>query len=236
MKTGIFWIATLVAAPEAWGQGISLDLGDQGYTANLFQFVALLTVLSLAPSLLMMVTSFTRLVVVFSFLRSALGLQQSPPNPVLISLSLFLTLYIMSPTLEKAYDDGLKPYFNQEIKEDEAFQKTTAPFEKFMKKHTRDKDLKLFQDLKNDESPQKVISLPTLIPAFMISELKKAFEIGFLLFIPFLIIDMVVASILMSMGMMMVPPVMIALPFKVIFFVIVDGWHLIVESLVKGYL
>ncbi|MBN9565015.1 MAG: flagellar type III secretion system pore protein FliP [Alphaproteobacteria bacterium] len=230
-------IVALIIPVESLGFSIDFDSEAPSNTTRFLQLIAVFTVLSVAPSLLIMVTSFTRLVVVLSFLRNALGMQQSPPNPVLISLALFMTFFIMSPVLEKSYTDGIAPYTEGSISGEEAWKKSTAPFHGFMSKHAREKDIKLFLDLSGRPAPAeaKDIPLTTLIPAFMISELRRAFEIGFLLFIPFLIIDLVVASVLMSMGMMMVPPIMIALPFKVIFFVLVDGWHLVVGSLVKGF-
>lgn len=220
--------------------GLTLDLGDAAggsFTGRLIQIFLILGVLSLAPAILIMVTSFTRLVVVFSLLRSAMGLQQSPPNVVLISLSLFLTAFIMGPVFETAYETGLKPLMAEEIKEEDAFPKLIAPFHGFMRTQARAEDVALFMELGKVPAVQDSKDLPlrVLIPAFMISELKRAFEIGFLLFIPFLIIDLVVSSILMSMGMMMLPPVMISLPFKIIFFVLVDGWHVICGSLVQSF-
>jgi len=208
------------------------------FTTKMVQLVFMLTVLSLAPSILMMVTSFTRIVVVFSFLRSALGMQQSPPNTVMVSLALFLTAFIMAPTFEAAYEEGVKPYANEEISEEDAFERVTAPLHKFMSAHVRKKDVDMFAQIAKIDDLEKVEDVPLriLVPAFMISELKRAFEIGFLLFLPFLIIDLAVASVLMSMGMMMVPPMMISLPFKLIFFVLVDGWYLVVGSLVKGFI
>ena len=222
------------------GQSLSLDMNSSGgsLTSKLVQMVGLISVLSLAPSILVMVTSFTRIVVVMSFLRTALGTQQSPPNTVLISLALFLTLFVMGPVLEKSYKEGLAPYMDEKISEEEAFQKTMAPLHKFMMAHVREKDLMLFMDLAKVDTVTKPEDTPVrvLIPAFMISELHRAFEIGFLIFLPFLVIDLVVASVLMAMGMMMLPPTSIALPFKLIFFVMVDGWHLTVGSLVKGFI
>ena len=224
----------------ALAQQITLDLGaeeDGTVSGRIVQMLALLTVLSLAPSILIMMTSFTRIVVVLSFLRTAMGIQQTPPNSVMISLALFLTLFIMSPTLKAAYDNGVQPLLNAEIDELQAFDRTVAPFHDFMMKHVREADLKLFVDM-SGEGPfetQAEVPLQVLIPAFMISELRRAFEIGFMLFLPFVIIDMVTASILMSMGMMMLPPVMISLPFKIIFFVLVDGWYLICGSLVQSF-
>ncbi len=217
----------------------SLDLGDSGGTmvGRMIQMFMLLTVLSLAPSLIMVVTSFTRIVVVFSFVRNALGTQQSPPNMILISLALFLTAFIMGPTLERVYQEGVLPLIEEKINEQEAFERCSNPIREFMLKNVREKDLRLFMDLAKVDflSDPKMTPLRILTPAFIISELRRAFEIGFLIFIPFLVIDMVVASILMSMGMMMLPPVMIALPFKIIFFVLVDGWHLLCGSLVNSF-
>ena len=206
------------------------------FTQKILQILALITLLSVAPSILIMVTSFTRIVIVFSFLRTALGLQQTPPNSVLISLALFLTMFIMAPTLETSYNDGIKPLINEEIDESAAFTKTVAPCKSFMLTHTREKDMSLFQEIsKQDFSNKDDIPIHVVIPAFMLSELKRAFEIGFLIFLPFLIIDMLVASTLMAMGMMMIPPVMISLPFKLIFFVLIDGWYMLCGSLVKSY-
>jgi len=201
------------------------------------QILLLLTILSIAPSLLLMLTSFTRLIVVFSILRHALGLQQTPPNQVLISLALFLTFFIMAPIFNEVYYKALKPYMNKEINEEELFQRATKPFKEFMFKNTREKDLALFINLRGEEKPRNKdeVSLLTLIPAFMISELKTAFQIGFLLYIPFLVIDIVVSSVLISMGVLMLPPMMISLPLKLLLFVLVDGWNLLVMSLVKSF-
>ena len=213
-------------APTALAQDISIDLGEgTGITERALQIIALITVLSIAPSILIMMTSFTRVVIVLSLLRTAIGVQQSPPNTVIISLALFLTAFIMAPVFEKAYTDAIKPLIDEEIELSEAYPKATAPFHQFMRQHVREKDLTLFQDLSGKARPEtpEDISLQVLIPAFMISELRRAFEIGFLIFVPFVVIDMVIASVLMSMGMMMLPPVMISLPFKLIFFVLVDG-------------
>ena len=226
------------AALPAAAQTLSLDLGAGGSTTGrIVQLVALLTVLSLAPSILVMVTSFTRIVIVLSFLRSAMGVQQTPPNAVLVSLALFLTAFVMGPTLERSYQEGIVPLMEETVSEEEAFKRTIAPIKDFMLKHVREQDLSLFMELA--QTPQVATPAETplrsLIPAFMISELRRAFEIGFLLFLPFVVIDMVVASILMSMGMMMLPPVMISLPFKLIFFVLVDGWYLVAGSLVQSY-
>ncbi len=228
----------LLAAPDAAAQSLNLDLGESDtLTTRVVQMILLLTVLSLAPSILIMTTSFVRIVIVLSFLRTALGTQQSPPNIVIISLALFLTAFVMAPTFEAVYQDGLVPLMNNEIDEAAAFEAGSAPLRDFMLTQVRDKDLALFISLGGEtlpENPQDV-SLRALVPAFMISELRRAFEIGFLIYIPFIIIDMVVASVLMSMGMMMLPPIMIALPFKIIFFVLVDGWNLVAGSLVQSF-
>ncbi|MCW8836321.1 MAG: flagellar type III secretion system pore protein FliP [Rhodospirillales bacterium] len=227
-----------LSSGDAMAQSFTLDLGgDTSSTARIVQLVALITVLSLAPSMLIMVTSFTRIVIVFHFVRVALGTQGTPPNQVLVSLALFLTFFIMTPTFEAAYDQAIKPLMDGEMEEIEAFERATVPFHDFMMRHVREADLLLFTDMAN--VPETVtgrdIPMKALIPAFMISELRRAFEIGFLIFVPFLVIDMVVASVLMSMGMMMLPPIMVSMPFKIIFFVLVDGWYLLVGSLVKSY-
>ncbi len=235
------WLAAalvLLAAEPAMAQSLSLDLGaGASSTGRIVQIVALITVLSLAPSILVMVTSFTRIIVVLSFLRNAMGVQQTPPNAVLISLALFLTAFVMTPTLEQSYREGIAPLIEDRIDEKEAFARSIKPVHSFMMRHVREQDLQLFMNIAQTPAVQSPEDTPlrSLIPAFMISELKRAFEIGFLLFVPFLIIDMVVASVLMSMGMMMLPPVMISLPFKLIFFVLVDGWHLVAGSLVQSY-
>jgi flagellar biosynthetic protein FliP len=195
------------------------------------------TVLSLAPAILITVTSFTRIIIVLSFVRNALGLQQTPPNTVLVSLALFLTGFVMAPTFETAWREGVAPLVEERITEGEAFERAVAPLHRFMLGNVREQDVKLFADLARIDAiaEPKDTPLRVLVPAFMISELRRAFEIGFLLFLPFLIIDMVVASILMSMGMMMLPSAMISLPFKVIFFVLVDGWYLVAGSLVQSF-
>ncbi|NBX66013.1 MAG: flagellar biosynthetic protein FliP [Proteobacteria bacterium] len=232
-------VGLVMLAPIAMAQELSINLGnDDGTLAGrVVQMLALLTILSIAPGIIIMMTSFIRIVVVLSFLRTALGVQQTPPNTVLVSLAMFLTFFIMQPTLQVAYDEGIKPLINQEIEESVAFERALEPFKAFMLKQTRDLDIQLFLELSKTEPPKTAMETPiqVVIPAFMISELRRAFEIGFMLFLPFLIIDMVTASILMSMGMMMLPPIMISLPFKVIFFVMVDGWHLVVGSLVKSF-
>ncbi len=222
----------------AAAQDISVSFGQgSGLTERIIQLVALVTVLSLAPSILVMVTSFTRIVVVLSLLRTALGTATAPPNAVIISLALFLTAFVMGPVFQGAYDQGIKPLVAGEIEPGQAFDRSSEPFRDFMNKNVREKDLQLFLDLSRAPRPEKAedMSLRILVPAFMISELKRAFEIGFLLFLPFLIIDLVVASVLMSMGMMMLPPVVVSLPFKLIFFVLVDGWALVAGSLVQSY-
>lgn len=242
----VTWVSRLLAfvciflaiVPEAMAQSMSLNMGDGGSTTSrILQLIALITVLSLAPSILVMVTSFTRIIIVLSFLRSAMGLQQTPPNTVLISLALFLTAFIMAPTFEKAYNDGIQPLIHEEVDETEALKRTVKPFHSFMLHHVREKDLMLFMEMAKKKNIEKAEETPlqVLVPAFMISELRRAFEIGFLIFIPFLIIDMLVASTLMAMGMMMLPPVVISLPFKLVFFVLVDGWYMISGSLVKSF-
>jgi flagellar biosynthetic protein FliP len=238
LLAGLAVAALLAWSQPAGAQAVTVDFGgESGSTGRIVELIALLTVLSLAPGILVMVTSFTRIVIVLSFLRSALGIQQTPPNVVLVSLALFLTGFIMAPTLERAYDEGIAPLIAEEIDYETAFDRSMEPVHAFMRTQVREQDLALFMDMSQtpvtataEEAP-----LSALIPAFMISELRRAFEIGFLLFIPFIIIDMVVASILMSMGMMMLPPVMISLPFKLIFFVLVDGWYLVAGSLVRSF-
>ena len=230
---GILFFTGAVQAQE-----ITIGFGEgAGVTERAIQLVALITVLSLAPSILVMVTSFTRIVVVLSLLRTAIGLQTAPPNSVIISLALFLTAFIMAPVFQAAYDQGIQPLTQNEIELDEAFERSTAPFRDFMLTHVREKDFALFYDMAEEEPPANPedVSLRVLVPAFMVSELRRAFEIGFLLFVPFIVIDMVVASILMSMGMMMLPPIIISLPFKLIFFVLVDGWYLVAGSLVQSF-
>lgn len=203
---------------------------------NSINVIIMLTILFLAPSLLLMTTTFTRFVIVFGFLRQAMGTQQIPPTQLMVSLALLLTIFVMEPVGVKAYDQGIKPYVEEKISYEEAFEKTTEPFKNFMIRNTREKDLALFFRIRNMQNPKTIKDVPlsVVIPAFMISELKTAFEIGFLLFLPFLVIDMVVASILMSMGMMMLPPVMISLPFKILVFVLVDGWNLLIGNLIAS--
>ena len=234
---GILFASLFFAFPS-FAQSVRIDLG-QGSTLSgrVIQLILLITIISLAPSLLMMVTSFTRIVVVMSLLRTAIGTQGAPPNNVLVSLALFMTLFIMQPVFEEIYNNGIQPLLAQEINEQQAFNASVKPVRAFMLNHVRPADLQLFLDLGNIpeiETPEQT-PLRALIPAFMISELKRAFEIGFLLFVPFVLIDMLIASVLMSMGMMMLPPVIISLPFKLIFFVLVDGWALVVGSLVRSF-
>lgn len=197
----------------------------------------LLTVLSLAPSILILMTCFTRIIIVLSFVRTALATQQMPPNQVIIGLSLFLTFFIMAPTMQEVNKQALTPLFNEEINLEQAYEKASIPFKEFMSAHTRQKDLALFLEYSGAEAPASIEDIPltSLVPAFAISEIKTAFQIGFMIFIPFLVIDMVVASVLMSMGMMMLPPVMISLPFKILLFVLVDGWYLVVKSLLQSF-
>jgi flagellar biosynthesis protein FliP len=219
---------------------VSLGMGKVSKPADVsvvLQIFFLMTVLSLAPGLLMMTTSFTRIVVVLSFLRSALGTQQAPSNQIIVALSLFLTFFVMAPVWQQVNTQALQPYKAQTISQEEALKRGVAPIRKFMLSQVREKDLALFISLSKQPRPRNPDDIPTmtLIPAYMVSELKTAFQIGFLVFIPFLVLDMVVASVLMSMGMMMLPPVMISLPFKILLFVLVDGWGLIVGSLVKSF-
>ncbi|MFO7569284.1 MAG: flagellar type III secretion system pore protein FliP [Smithellaceae bacterium] len=255
MKKPILFIAALsliaglglLAAPlAAFAQPFTLpdiSLTITGGTTQpekvsaLIQLVILLTILTLAPAILLMVTSFTRIVIVLSLLRHALGTQQMPPNQVIIGLSLFLTFFIMSPVIHRVNTEALKPYYEQELSGEAAFEKGVAPLKEFMLKQVREKDLALFVKIAKEDRPasREEVSLITLIPAFAISELKTAFQIGFMIYLPFLILDMVVASVLLSMGMMMLPPIMVSLPFKLLLFVLVDGWHLIVGSLVQSF-
>jgi flagellar biosynthetic protein FliP len=231
--------ALLLAAGPAAAQSLSLDLGaagQPGATARLVQLTALIGLLSLAPSLLIMATAFTRIVIVLALLRSAIGAQGVPPNPVLIGLALFLTLFVMQPVFEQAWTAGILPMSEGRLGEMEGLAAAAEPFRKFMAANVRESDLNLFLDLAKlpAASPEQA-PYRALMPAFLVTELKRAFEIGFLLFLPFLVIDMMVASILMSLGMMMLPPSVVALPFKLIFFVLIDGWALLSSSLVQGF-
>ena len=237
-----FLPAVLLAAfvaPEALPQTISVDLGTgQGLTSGIVQMIAALTVLSLAPSILVMTTSFVRIVVVLSLLRTAIGLQNAPPNSVVISLSLFLTGFVMAPTFMASYEAGIQPYMAEAITLEEAIPRALGPVQQFMGAHVNEADVALFAGMAKIDNLQSAADAPfhVLAPAFMISELKRAFEIGFMVFLPFLVIDLVVSSILMAMGMMMLPPVTISLPFKLIFFVLVDGWRLLSGSLVESFM
>ena len=220
-------------------QSVSFDFGpdSDSTTGRVVQLLLFLTVISVAPAILMMVTAFTRVVVVLSILRRAMGTNTSPPNIVIMSLAMFMTAFIMAPTFEDAWNTGVSPLIDGDIDEETAFERTVVPFHGFMMRHVRDKDLMLFLNMSNAEpvtAPEET-PLQALVPAFMISELRRAFEIGFLIYVPFIIIDMVIASVLMSMGMMMLPPMMIALPFKLVFFVLVDGWYVLVGSLVQSF-
>jgi len=236
--TLVGFLAAIILPSLAFGQDISINFGDDStITERAVQLVGLITLLSLAPSALVMVTSFTRIVVVLSLLRTAIGLQTAPPNSVMVSLALFLTIFVMGPTLQESYDNGIAPLIAGQIEVQEAFTRGAAPIHDFMAANVRGEDVQLFYDMSQTEPPADATTIPLqiLVPAFMISELRRAFEIGFLLFLPFVIIDMVVASVLMSMGMMMLPPVVISLPFKLIFFVLVDGWHLVAGSLIRSF-
>lgn len=218
--------------------GLSEALGNEtGETSQVVQLFLLTTALSLAPTFLVLTTCFTRIIVVLSFVRSSLGTQQNPPNLVLMGIALFLSLFIMQPVYTDVMNEAITPYINEEITGQEAFESAALPIKEFMYKQTRDEDIQLFLDISETQKPADVNDLPltVAIPAFIISELRTAFSIGFLIFIPFLVIDIVVASILMSMGMFMLSPVMISLPFKLLLFVLVDGWYLVVESLVTGF-
>jgi flagellar biosynthesis protein FliP len=216
-----------------------LPPGNGSTSGRIIQLMALITVLSVAPGLLIMVTSFTRFAVALSFLRSGLGLQTTPANLVLVSLALFMTFYVMAPTFDRAWETGVQPLMKNEISEEEAYLKITDPFREFMLAHVRDKDLQTFETLAAESFRRKFddkrIDLRVIIPAFMISELRRSFEIGFLIMLPFLVIDMIVATLTMSMGMMMMPPTIIALPFKMLFFVLIDGWNLLASGLVRSF-
>ncbi len=246
-------LLTTAAAAQSGLLDSLVPSGSGTVSGRIVQLVILLTVLSVAPGLLIMVTSFTRFVIALSFLRSGLGLQSTPANLVLISLSLFMTFYVMSPTFDQAWRNGVQPLMNDQITEQEAYDRTTEPFREFMEAQVKPKDLSLFADLAAArglagsplpssatnppaaDTPPAKVDLRILIPAFMVSELRRAFEIGFLIVMPFLVIDLVVATLVMSMGMMMMPPVVIALPFKILFFILIDGWNLVIGGLVRSY-
>jgi flagellar biosynthesis protein FliP len=216
-----------------------LPAGQGAFTGRIVQMVLLLTVLSIAPGLLVMVTSFTRFVVALSFLRAGLGMQSTPANLILISLALFMTFFVMQPTFERAYENGLQPLLENRIDQGEAFKQVTQPFREFMLAHVRQRDLDLFRNLAGETAPATEdgaqVELRILVPAYMISELRRGFEIGFLIVLPFLVIDLIVATLTMSMGMMMLPPTVISLPFKILFFVLIDGWNMLVGGLVRSY-
>jgi len=240
MAVCVFTAGSAIAADFAFP---SLRIGvasgeNPAEMSVLLQILLMLTVLSLAPAILIMMTPFTRLVIVFSFLRQALGTQQTPSNQIIAGLSIFLTFFIMMPQWEEINTNALQPYLSEKISQETALQEAMAPIRRFMFKQTREKDLALFMKMSKNEKPKSPEDIPTLvlIPAFVISELKTAFIIGFVLFVPFLVIDMVVASVLLSMGMMMLPPILISLPFKLMLFVLVDGWNLIVGSMVRSFL
>ncbi|AWE06688.1 flagellar biosynthetic protein FliP [Lysinibacillus sp. 2017] len=210
---------------------------DPGNVSSSVTLLFLLTVLSLAPSILILMTSFARIVIVLSFTRTALATNQMPPNQVIVGLALFLTFFIMAPTFSEVNEQALQPLFDEEINLEEAYERATIPFKEFMAQHTRQKDLELFLEYNQSEYPNTIEEIPLtlLVPAYALSEIKTAFQMGFMIFIPFLVIDMVVASTLMSMGMMMLPPVMISLPFKILLFILVDGWYLVMKSLLQSF-
>ncbi|WP_027527201.1 flagellar type III secretion system pore protein FliP [Bradyrhizobium sp. Ec3.3] len=245
MRTRVLLLALLltllpeVALAQIPDLNSLLPPGNGSTSGRIIQLMALITVLSVAPGLLIMVTSFTRFAVALSFLRSGLGLQTTPANLVLISLALFMTFYVMAPTFDRAWETGVQPLMKNEISEEEAYLKITDPFREFMLAHVRDKDLQTFESLAAESFRRKFddkrIDLRVIIPAFMISELRRSFEIGFLIMLPFLVIDMIVATLTMSMGMMMMPPTVIALPFKMLFFVLIDGWNLLASGLVRSF-
>ena len=234
--------ATLLAS-TAGAQSVNANDLIAGLNApvsdRIIQLVLLITVLSVAPGLLMMVTCFTRLIVALSFLRAGLGLQTTPANLILVSLALFMTFYVMAPTFDRAWNEGVQPYTERKISEAEAYERIAAPFRQFMLANVREKDLDLFVDLAEEKlkitADRAKIDMRILIPAFMMSELRRGFEIGFLIILPFLVIDLIVATLTMSMGMMMLPPTVISLPFKVLFFVLIDGWHLLIGGLIRSF-
>jgi flagellar biosynthetic protein FliP len=242
-KLLISLVILLACSAGAAAQMPSLDQlvpsNDPTAAGRIVQLIAVITILSVAPGLLIMVTCFTRFVIALSFLRAGLGLQTTPANLILISLALFMTFYVMGPTFDKAWQTGVQPLMEKKITEQEAYGRITSPFRSFMRANVRDKDLKLFSELASESLKPKQddaeIDLRVLIPAFMISELRRAFEIGFLIALPFLVIDMIVATLTMSMGMMMLPPTVISLPFKVLFFVLIDGWNLLIGGLIRSF-
>ena len=241
MGMGILLCASIAMAQAPSLPNLTIGLGQADspeQVSTLLQILLLLTVLTLAPAIVVMMTSFTRLAIVFSLLRTALGTQQMPPNQIIIGLSLLLTFFIMTPVFNKINEEALKPYLAEEIPQKDAMEKAVKPIRAFMLKQTRKKDLALFIDIAKLKKPNNYEEIPTivLISAFVVSELKTAFQIGFVIYIPFLVIDMVVASVLLSMGMMMLPPFMVSLPFKLMLFVLIDGWNILVGSMVKSFL
>ncbi len=237
-------VAMMATGTAAFGQELAPDILSQPVDGSVASWIirtfGLLTVLSVAPGILIMVTSFPRFVIAFAILRAGMGLQTTPANLILISLALFMTFYVMTPTFDRAWENGIKPLMDNQISETEAFDRVSDPFRDFMLNNTRDKDLNLFVDLAAERgqrvSSDGEVDLRVLVPAFMISEIRRGFEIGFLIVLPFLVIDLVVATITMSMGMMMLPPTAISLPFKILFFVLIDGWNLLVGSLVRSFI
>jgi flagellar biosynthesis protein FliP len=225
------------AAFDATIPGVNLSSSEPGGVSTSIKIMLLLTILSVAPSILLLMTSFTRIVIVLSFVRTSLGTQQMPPNQVIIGLSLFLTLFIMGPVFSDINKEAYQPFMDGKLTQEQALDTAAKPIKEFMAKHTREKDLNLFLDYSKQKKPETIDDIPlhVLVPAYSISELKTAFQMGFMIFLPFLIIDMIVSSILMAMGMMMLPPVLISLPFKILLFILVDGWHLIVKSLLTSF-
>ncbi len=236
----VLFVSPMIATAQVTVPNVSLGLTtteDPGQIVNALKILIFLTVLSLAPAILIMMTSFTRIIIVLSFIRQALGTQQMPPNQLLVGLALFLTLFIMGPAFSKINEEAVKPFLDGQINQEQALERGLAPLRAFMFNQTRDSDLALFVRLSGSERPRTRADVPTtvLVPAFVLSELKTAFQIGFIIYLPFLVIDMVTASVLMAMGMMMLPPVIISLPFKIMLFVFVDGWGLLIGSLVKSF-
>ncbi|WP_439542332.1 flagellar type III secretion system pore protein FliP [Hyphomicrobium sp.] len=243
-RLALLTLAILLLHPAvAMAQGFNLEgllpAGEQTVSGRMVQIILVVTMLSVAPGLLMMVTCFTRFVIVLSLLRSGMGLQTTPANMILVSLALFMTFYVMAPTFDRAWQNGLKPFAENKITEQEAYVQITQPLREFMRANVRPKDLELFEDLAQERfgprPADQEVELRVLIPAFMISELRRGFEMGFLVVLPFLVIDLIVATLTMSMGMMMLPPTVMSLPFKVLFFVLIDGWNLLIGGLVRSF-
>ena len=234
---GVWWFSPLSVRAMTIGESLGIDSSPEGLSSTL-QLLIFLTFLTFLPAIVLTMTSFTRITIIFSMLRNGLGTQSTPPNQVLIGLSLFLTFFIMGPVVSEIKTEAIDPYINETIKEEVFFERVQAPIRKFLLDHTRVKDLELFVEVSgvSDVDASEDVPFHVIVPAFVISELKTAFEVGFLIFIPFVVIDFIVSSVLMSMGMFMLPPAMIALPFKILLFVMVDGWHLIVESIVKSFM